>query len=239
MSGPPSSRAPKSVIAGGETWPTKSWSSQRVTARAAATAASWSTSPGAVTIAAQAAVGAQVAGERPGVDAGDGRDAVVAQQRRELAGVLEDGGRRVGDDQGPEPRPERLVVGGEPAVVADERIGHDDDLAGVRRVGADLLVAGLARVDDEVAAGRHRGPERDAREDRPVLQRQQRRPEVADPRIDDRRSPAGAAGRSRDGDPDRNDPPAAIGVVGVGVRGHRCLLRRPHGTGTPASQDRP
>ena len=39
------------------------------------------------------------------------------------------------------------------AVVADQRVGHDDDLAGVRRVGADLLVAGLRGVDDEVAAG--------------------------------------------------------------------------------------
>ncbi len=44
----------------------------------------------------------------------------------------------------------------EPPVVADERVGHDHDLAGVRGVRADLLVAGLARVDDEVAAGRGR-----------------------------------------------------------------------------------
>ena len=88
------------MIAGGETWPTKSWSSQRGTARAAApTAASGSTSPGAVTIAAQAAVRAQVPGERPRVDAGDGRDAVVAQERGELAGVVEDGGGGVGDDE--------------------------------------------------------------------------------------------------------------------------------------------
>ena len=59
--------------------------------------------------------------------------------------------------------PRRLVVVREPAVVADQRIGHDDDLAGVRGVGADLLVAGLARVDDEVAAGGDRRAERDAR----------------------------------------------------------------------------
>ncbi len=48
----------------------------------------------------------------------------------------------------------------EPPVVADQRVGHDHDLAGVRRVGADLLVAGLAGVDDEVAAGRRRPPRR-------------------------------------------------------------------------------
>ena len=120
---------------------------------------------------------------------------VVAQERRQLAGVVEHGGRGVGDDQCPQPRPDRLVVVGEPTVVADQRIGHDHDLAGVRGVGADLLVAGLARVDDEVAAGRDRRPERDAREDGPVLERQQRRTEVADPGIDDRARP----GRRRHG----------------------------------------
>ena len=36
ISGPPSPAAPMSVTGGGETWPTKSWSSQRGTARAAA-----------------------------------------------------------------------------------------------------------------------------------------------------------------------------------------------------------
>ena len=89
----------------------------------------------------------------------------------------------------------------EPAVVADERVGHDHDLAGIRGVGADLLVAGLAGVDDEVPAGGHRGTEGDAREDRPVLQRQQRRAQVPDPRIDDGAERAAAGGRSRDGDP--------------------------------------
>ena len=49
----------------------------------------------------------------------------------------------------------------EPPVVADERIGHDHDLPRVRGVGADLLVAGLAGVDDQVAAGRDRRTERD------------------------------------------------------------------------------
>ena len=49
-SGPPSAASPNSVIAGGETCDTKSWSSQRVTSRAAARAASSSISPGAVTM---------------------------------------------------------------------------------------------------------------------------------------------------------------------------------------------
>ena len=190
--------------------------------------------------AAQAAVRAEVAGQRARVDAGDRRDRVVAQQRGQLAGVIEDGGRRVGHDQRPEPRADRLVVHGEPAVVADQRVGHDDDLAGVRGVGADLLVAGLARVDDEVAAGRRRGAEGDAREDRAVLERQQRRTQVADARVDDGAGTGSAAGRSPTAHqaPDTTNPPAA-GLGGRGRTRSMDLLRRPHGTDTPASQDRP
>ena len=40
ISGPPSSARPMSMIDGGDTWPTKSWSSHRTTARRAPTAAS-------------------------------------------------------------------------------------------------------------------------------------------------------------------------------------------------------
>ena len=74
----------------------------------------------------------------------------------------------------------------EPAVVADQRVGHHDDLAGVRGIGRDLLVAGLRGVDDEVAARGDRGAERDAREDRAVLEREERGPGVADAGIDER-----------------------------------------------------
>ena len=114
--------------------------------------------PGAVTMPRRLPCRAQVPGQRAGVDAGDGRDAVVAQERGQLARVVEDGGRGVGHDEAAQPRARRLVVVAQPAVVADQRVGHDDDLAGVRRVRADLLVAGLARVDDEVAAGRDAAP---------------------------------------------------------------------------------
>ncbi len=156
----------------------------------------------------QRAVGPEVAGEASGVHAGDGRDAVIAQERGELAGILEHGGGRIGDHKGPQPRPARLVVGDEPAVVADERVGHDHDLAGIRGVGADLLVARLARVDHEVAAGRDRCPEGDAREDRPVLQRQQRRTQIPDSGIDDRAGP-----RRRWDD---HATAASVGTDGVG-----------------------
>ncbi len=136
--------------------------------------------------AAQAAVRAQMPGERSRVHAGDRGDVVVAEERRELAGVVEHRGGGVRDDERAQPRPDRLVVVREAPVVADERIGHHDDLAGIRGVRADLLVAGLAGVDDEVAASGHGRPERHAREDGPVLERQQRGTEVPDPGIDDR-----------------------------------------------------
>ena len=104
MSGPPSSAEPYSVMAAGETWPTKSWSSQRGTARAARDGACGVDLARCRDDPAQAAVGAQVAGERTGIDARDRRDAVVAQERRELAGILEHGRGGVSDDERPQPR---------------------------------------------------------------------------------------------------------------------------------------
>ena len=243
-SGSPAS-SPTSRTAAGDTWATKSWSSQRGTARARSTAASWSVTPGSVMTPAQAAVRAQVAGEGARVDAGDGRDVVAAQQRRELARVVEDRGRRVGDDEPAEPRPFGLVVVAQPAVVADQRVGHDDDLAGVRGIGGDLLVAGLRGVDDEVAARGDRGAERDAREHRPVLEREERGTGVADAGIDDR---IGAGQRRmRNGRWGDHGIPAwrAGGATGRGERAPRAGMRtriwpptRPLRTGRPASQDR-
>ena len=182
---------------------------------------------------------AQVAGERAGVDAGDGRDRRVAQERDELARAVEHGGRRVGDDERRAATAARLVVVGQPPVVADERVGHDHDLAGVRGVGADLLVAGLAGVDDEVAAGGDRRPERDAGEDGAVLERQQRRTEGADARIDD----GARSGRRRHGSgdhaaPDTTNPPAsgarwadACADIDASFAGLTGPVRQPHRTG--------
>ena len=81
--------------------------------------------------AAKRTVGSEVAGEGPRVDPGDRRDAGAPEERGELANVVEDGGRGVRDDECPKPRPEGLVVVDDPAVVADQRVGHDDRLAGV------------------------------------------------------------------------------------------------------------
>ena len=129
--------------------------------------------------------GPEMAGQRPRVDAGDRRNAVGAQEGCQLPRIVEDRGRGIGHDEPPEPRLHRLVVVDQAAVVADQRVGHDHDLARVRRVGTDLLVAGLARVHHEIAARRDGRPECDAAEDRAVLERQQCRTQVTDPWIDD------------------------------------------------------
>ena len=189
------------------------------------------------------AVRPQVTRQRPRVDAGDRGDPLVAEERGELADVVDDGGGRVGDDERAEPRLERLVVLDQPAVVADKRVGHDDDLAGVRGVGADLLVAGLARVHDEVARRRRLA----APNAIPGKTVPSSRASSAGPRsptlgstIELGRGSGGtivAPSRSQPGPRHEN----ATGPRGsVGARTHSDLPPfRPHGTGSPASQDRP
>ena len=126
----------------------------------------------------------QVPRQRPSVYAGDRRHPGVAQKCNQLLGRLQDGGRGVTDNEPGQPRPDRLVVALQPAVVADQRIGHDNDLAGVRRVGADLLVAGLRGVHHQVAATARGRAKTDAAYDRAIGQREQRRPVAPDPRVD-------------------------------------------------------
>ena len=151
-----------------------------------------------------------------------------------------------------------LVVGDEAPVVADEGIGHDHDLAGVRGVRADLLVAGLTRIHDEVATGADRCPERDAGKDGAVLEGQEGRPEVPDARVDDRArarrrwddQPAltgarirrthrprwlGGQGRARTSVP---PSPASLdryaGLTGPAMQGHRQGSIPPGPTARPA-----
>ncbi len=168
---------------------------------------------------------------------------VVAEEWTQLAGIIEDRRRRVGDDERPEPGRTRLVLVQQPAVVADQRVGHDHDLARVRGVGADLLVAGLARVDDEVAAGRDGRTEGDARERVPSSSASK-----AGPRSPIRGSTTaearGAGGaitrRARSGRGLRGKGHAG-GAARKHPRGPWTVIEppsRPHGTGTPASPDR-
>ncbi len=243
MSGPSSSWLPMSMIDDGETLPTKSWSSQRGTARARSDRVGAIHDAGLRHDRPEAAMRPQVPGQRPGVDAGDGRD-----RRRRAAGPRA-GGRRRGRRPSRWPRPGPGATGradwssiDEPAVVADEGVGHDDDLPGVRRVGADLLVAGLAGVHDEVATGRDGRPERDARE-RPSRPRAPATPDrdrrSAGSTIADARGGGGTITRRRPRcvGQQMTHPPRGRG--GLGRARSSSLLRRPHGTGTPASQDWP
>ena len=124
----------------------------------------------------------------------------------------------------------------QPAVVADQRVGHHDDLARVRRVGGDLLVAGLRGVDDEVAAGGDRGAERDAGEHGAVLEREERGTGVADAGIDER---VGARQRRmRKGRWGDHGFPAARGRRAAAC-GAACGHAHAHlATSYPASRDR-
>ena len=66
----------------------------------------------------------------------------------------------------------RFAVLGVDAVVADERIGHGDDLALVGRIGQHFLVAGHAGVEDDLAEGLAGRAEAAAGVDRAVFESQ-------------------------------------------------------------------
>ena len=126
----------------------------------------------------------------------------------DLARPAEHGRGGMADHEAAQPGSFGLVVTREATVVADERIGHDHDLAGIRGVGADLLVAGLGGVDHQVAAGRDRRAEADALEHGAVLEGQQRRTVGADARIDHGRGGHGH------GHPDARDVGPPMSVTG-------------------------
>ncbi len=69
----------------------------------------------------------------------------------------------------------RFRILGIHAHVADVRIRERDDLAGVRRIGEDLLVAGHRGVEHHFADGRSERADRPAVEHRPIGQSQHRR----------------------------------------------------------------
>ena len=91
-----------------------------------------------------------VARERTSVEIGDSRDAVLLQ-----IGVEASFGAPVGveprgfaNDEARDLRDRRFTVLGVDAVVADERVGHGDQLARVRRVRQDLLIPRHTGVED-------------------------------------------------------------------------------------------
>ena len=121
---------------------------------------------------------ADMARQSPGVDAGQRRNAVAAQEGleglggapvRRLAG-------QVADHDPPAVRGAGLVVGGVRAVVPDVGAGEGDHLARVGRVRDHLLVAAHGGVEHELARGHgQRGAGRLAAEDAAVRRHQQRR----------------------------------------------------------------
>ncbi len=126
---------------------------------------------------------AQVARQGPRVDAGDRRHARRAQDVHDLARPAEHRRGGMPHHQAAQPGSLRLVVSREAAVVADQRISHDHDLARVRRIGTDLLVARLAGIDHQVPARLDGRAERGAVKDGAILQCQQGRPVGADTRV--------------------------------------------------------
>jgi hypothetical protein len=80
--------------------------------------------------------------------------------------------RELADDQPFDIRLARFAVGGAGAVIADLRIGENDDLSGIGGIREDFLVTGDGGIEDDFAAalgGRTKTP---ALEDRSVFQGQ-------------------------------------------------------------------
>ena len=119
---------------------------------------------------------ADVAGQPPRVDPGDGGHTVASQEAVEAAAgppVAVAAG-EVAHDHAPAMGTGRLRVGAVDAVVADVGIGEGDDLARIRRVRDHLLVPAHHRVEDHLPGG-DRGVRADggALEHLPVAQHQQ------------------------------------------------------------------
>jgi hypothetical protein len=103
------------------------------------------------------ALGAQQPREAPGIDVADGHDPGALEVGGQVLGVapVRSGERQVADHEARGVGLERLGVLGIGAGVADVGVGEGDDLARVRGIGEDLLVAGHRGVEHHFA---HRLP---------------------------------------------------------------------------------
>ena len=134
-----------------------------------------------------------VPGEGARVHAGDREHAVLGepvQPRLPRGAVVAVVGELPRDD-GAGVRLARLVAVGVGPVVAVHRERVGDELAAVRRVGGDLLVAGHARVEHELAADRPGSGESLPAEDAPVLEDDDGRARQGRPRRRGPRPPSG------------------------------------------------
>ena len=99
------------------------------------------------------ALAAQLAGQTAGVDAGEADNLLRLEVlvERYLAAPVGRIFAHLAHDEAGDPALARLVVVKVDAVVADERVGHGNDLTVVGRVGQDLLIAGHAGVEYDLA----------------------------------------------------------------------------------------
>ena len=109
-----------------------------------------------------------------GVDPLDADDAVLLEIVGQRTGraVIADPAAQLADHEAADPGPPALGILGVDPVVADLRIGHRHDLTVIRGVGQDLLIAGHARVEDDLAVALTAGTKGRAREYRAVLERE-------------------------------------------------------------------
>ena len=99
--------------------------------------------------------------------------------RSPVARKFETSARQIADHEARGKRPPRFDVLGVDADVADVRVGERDDLARVRRIGQDLLVAGHRRVEDDLADREPGRADRHAAEHRAVGEREDRAGAIA------------------------------------------------------------
>ncbi len=114
--------------------------------------------------------------ESPGVEIGDANDPVGHEIRREvpLRAEVGHGARQIADHEARREQAPRFDVVGIHADVADVRIRERDDLARIRRVGQDLLVARHRGVEYDLADRVPRSADRGAAEYRAVGEREYR-----------------------------------------------------------------
>ncbi len=79
---------------------------------------------------------------------------------------------KLANDKPANPGPPALGVGRAHAIVADLRVSHRYDLSVIRRIGQDLLIAGHARVENDLAVAFAPCSKRLPRVNRAVFQRQ-------------------------------------------------------------------
>jgi hypothetical protein len=115
-----------------------------------------------------------VAGQLAGIDALDGHDALAGQEVGQalLGTPVRRGVTHVAHHEAAGEHRARLRIGAVHTVVADVRHRHGDDLARVRGVGQDLLVAGQRGVEADLAVGLTGRAARPAFEHGAVLERE-------------------------------------------------------------------